>query len=213
MYCVSIGIKDYKKTLEVIREYEMAEIRLDLCSFDRRQVKSVFSSHKNLIATYRRGTESFDYRDSIIKTAIAHGAAWLDLDMEHNAEEYISNLKEFCSGYNTKLILSIHNYIETPPLEKIESYIKKAKSLNADLTKLVFYSNTEADNENVLSLYKQNTDIVAFNMGKLGMVTRVASITLGAPFTYVALDEQTTAPGQMTIDQIKKYPHINNSVN
>ena len=207
MYCVSIGIKDYKKALEVIGEYEMAEIRLDLCDFDRRQVKEIFSSHDNLIATYRKGEETLEYRDSIIKTAVAYGAAWLDLDMDYNDDGYISGLKDFCSGYNTKLILSVHNYNETPTIEKIKAYIQKANNLNADLIKLVFYSNSEADNERVLSLYKENTDIIAFNMGELGMVTRVASIELGAPFTYVGLDGETTAPGQMTISQIKKYPH------
>ncbi len=207
MYCVSIGIKDYKKAMEVIGEYEMAEIRLDLCDFDRRQVKEIFSSHDNLIATYRKGEETLEYRDSIIKTAVAYGAAWLDLDMDYNDDGYISGLKDFCSGYNTKLILSVHNYNETPPIEKIKAYIQKANNLNADLIKLVFYSNSEADNERVLSLYKENTDIIAFNMGELGMVTRVASIELGAPFTYVGLDGETTAPGQMTISQIKKYPH------
>ncbi len=207
MYCVSIGLKDYKKALKSIGKYEMAEIRLDLCDFDRRQVKDIFSSHNNLIATYRKGQETSEYRDSIIKTAIAYGAAWLDLDMDYNNIEYISGLKDFCSGYNTKLILSIHNYDITPPIEEIKAYIKKAKNLNADLIKLVFYSNSEADNERVLSLYKENANIIAFNMGELGKVTRIASIGLGAPFTYVALDGETTAPGQMTIAQIKKYPH------
>ena len=207
MYCVSIGLKDYKKALKSIGKYEMAEIRLDLCDFDRRQVKDIFSSHNNLIATYRKGQETSEYRDSIIKTAIAYGAAWLDLDMDYNNIEYISGLKDFCSGYNTKLILSIHNYDITPPIEEIKAYIKKAKNLNADLIKLVFYSNSEADNERVLSLYKENANIIAFNMGELGKVTRIASIGLGAPFTYVALDGETTAPGQMTIAQTKKYPH------
>ncbi len=207
MYCVSIGLKDYKKALKAIGEYEMAEIRLDLCDFDRRQVKEIFSSHNNLIATYRKGQENFEYRDSIIRTAVAYGATWLDLDMDYNDNGYISGLKDFCTGYNTKLILSVHNYYETPPIERIRTYIQKAKNLNADLIKLVFYSNLKADNERVLSLYKETANIVAFNMGELGMVTRVASIELGAPFTYVALDADSTAPGQMTITQMKKYPH------
>ena len=207
MYCVSIGIKDFKKALKVIDKYDMAEIRLDLCEFDRRQVKKIFSSHNNLIATYRKGRESSDYRDSIIKTAIAHGAKWLDLDMQYNDREYIVELKDFCSGYDTKLILSVHNYQETPPIEKITEYIKKANDLKADMIKLVFYSNSEEDNELILSLYKTNTNIVAFNMGEKGKITRGKSLELGAPFTYVALDDDATAPGQMTIDQIKKYPN------
>ena len=207
MYCVSIGISDYKKALKAIEVYEMAEIRLDLCNFDRRQVKKIFSSHDNLIATYRKGKESSKYRDSIIKTAIAYGAKWLDLDLDQNEDNYIKEFKTFCKGYDTKLILSVHNYNETPSTNIIQDYIFKSRSLNADLIKLVFFANTAEDNEKVLSLYKNNKDIIAFNMGEIGKITRATSIRLGAPFTYIALDGETTAPGQMTLNQIKKYPH------
>lgn len=208
MYCVSIGIKDFNKAIEVIQDYEMAEIRLDLCDFSTIQVKEIFSSHENLIATYRKNREyRMEERENDIKVSIVRGAKWLDLDMEHNSNKDIKELKRYCNKHNTKLILSVHNYEKTPGKGEIEEYIDKAKSLGADIIKLVFYSNNEKDNDRVLSLYDNNNNIVAFNMGEIGKETRVKALILGAPFTYVALTGTQTAPGQMTIDDMKKYPY------
>lgn len=207
MYCVSIGIKDFKKAVNIISDYEMAEIRLDLCEFDRRQVKEIFASHKNLIATFRKSSRVNEkYRESILKTAIAHGAKWLDLDMESNDPDFIKEMKEFLKDYGCKLILSVHNYKETPEFSKIEQYIAKAKRYNPELIKLVFFSNSQKDNDTILKLYNKYDNIIAFNMGEIGKITRVKALERGAPFTYVAIDDKSTAPGQMTREQIKKYP-------
>ncbi len=207
MYCVSIGIKDFKKAVNIISDYEMAEIRLDLCEFDRRQVKEIFASHKNLIATFRKSSRVNEkYRESILKTAIAYGAKWLDLDMESNDPDFITEMKEFLKDYGCNLILSAHNYKETPDYSKIEQYITKAKRYDPELIKLVFFSNSQKDNDTILKLYDKYDNIIAFNMGEIGKITRVKALERGAPFTYVAIDDKSTAPGQMTREQIKKYP-------
>jgi len=206
MYCVSIGINDFDKAYKIIQNYEMAEIRLDLCMFNYKQIKKLFSSHDNLIVTYRgSGKKQGVYRKSIIKTAILAGARWVDLDLQYNDREFIKSIRELTSKYNTALIISVHNYKETPNIYTIQEYIDLARNLKADLVKLVFQSNSIADNNKVLSLYKNNKNILAFTMGKIGKVTRAKALKLGAPFTYISLDGEATAPGQMTLEQIKKY--------
>ena len=187
----------------------MAEIRLDLCDFNYTQIKKLFSIHNNLIATFRgSGKPLGRYRRNIFKTAIKSGARWIDLDMDYNDNSFICNISKYVKeSKKSKLILSIHNYNETPSIEKMEAYIKRGKKLGADITKLVFYSNGDNDNKSTMSLYQNHNNIVAFNMGEKGKSTRAMSIELGAPFTYVALKGEKTAPGQMTIDEIKKYPY------
>ncbi len=207
MFCASIGLKDFKTTIKTISNYEMAEIRLDICEFDRRQVKEIFKSHNNLIATFRRNKQSNDkYRESILKTAIAYGAKWLDLDLESNDQEFIEEMSDFSKNYGTKLIISIHNYNETPAFSTIEQFITSAKKYNPELIKTVFFSNSQKDNTTVLKLYDKYKNIIAFNMGEIGKITRIKSLELGAPFIYVAIDKNTTAPGQLTLEEIKKYP-------
>ena len=207
MYCASIGFKDFVKATEIISGYEIAEIRLDLCAFDRRQVKEIFSLHNNLIATFRKNNRIDEkYRESILKTAIAHGAAWVDMDLESNNPEFIKEMAIFAKDFNAKLILSVHNYQKTPELKTIENYISYADEYKPDLIKLVFFSNSTKDNTTVLKLYDKYQNIVAFNMGEIGKITRIKALELGAAFTYVAIDDKSTAPGQMTLQEIKKYP-------
>ncbi|HHH54558.1 MAG TPA: type I 3-dehydroquinate dehydratase [Bacteroidetes bacterium] len=207
MFCVSIGIKDFKLALDIISEYEMAEIRLDICEFDRRQIKEIFSFHPNLIATFRSNNRIKDkYRESILKTAIVSGAKFIDLDMNNNSPVLIREMIDFSKEYNCNTILSVHDYQSTPPDSVINSFIKKAKDYNPDYIKLVFYSNGIEDNERVLNLYDSNKNIIAFNMGEKGKITRVKALELGAPFMYVSHNSMQTAPGQMTREEIKKYP-------
>ena len=209
MFCVSIGHKDFKKALKIISEYEMAEIRLDLCDFDRRQVKEIFSFHPKLIATFRKNNLiSGKYRESILKTAVVSGAKFIDLDMSDNNPEFIEEMISFAKEFNCSAILSIHDYKNTPPDHIINSYIEKAKSFNPHYIKLVFFSTGEEDNKRILKLYKNHKHLIAFNMGEKGKITRVAALNSGAPFMYVSDGLSSTAPGQMTIEEIKKYPKL-----
>jgi len=203
-YCLSIGLKDFDKAIKVIQDYDMAEIRLDLCEFDRRQVKAIFASHNNLIATFRKNNRATDqYRLSILKTAIVSGAKWVDVDIDINDDKFIKDITDFALDYNIKIILSKHDYHKTPEINEINTYIQKSEKYKADLIKLVFFARNEQDNKRVLSLYANNKNILAFNMGNTGKPTRIKALELGAPFMYVALEGEKTASGQMTLKEIK----------
>lgn len=207
MYCLSIGNQSAKKIIKIINDFEIAEIRLDLCDLDKSQITQVFSSHDNLIATFRKVENYSDkYRLKALKNAIKNGAKWIDVDMESNSKEFINEIDKIRIKYNIKLILSIHDYEKTPQLNKIEEFIYNGYYLKADLIKLAFFANSNMDNTKVLSLYERHDNILAFNMGEIGKETRIRALELGAPFTYVSLPEAKTAPGQMTKEEIKKIP-------
>jgi len=58
---------------------------------------------------------------------------------------------------------------------------------------------------NAIRFTKDFGNIVAFGMGKLGRVSRLASLYCGAAFTYVAADSgQATAPGQFTRSEMEQ---------
>lgn len=207
MYCLSIGNFGTKKIIKKIKDFEIAEIRLDLCDLNKNQIAQIFSSHNNLIATFRKNENYSDkQRIKTLKTAIKYGAKWIDVDMESNSKEFIKRIDKLRIKYNIKLILSIHDFEKTPQLNKIEDFIYKGHHLKADLIKLAFFAKTNTDNIRVLSLYEKHNNILAFNMGEIGRETRIKALELGAPFTYVSLPKANTAPGQMTKEDIKKYP-------
>lgn len=85
MYCLSVGNMDFESIKYEIRMFDIAEIRLDMCRLSTEQVRYLFGIHKNLIATFKK-TENFpdSYRKKVLKTAISSGAAWIDLDFEHD---------------------------------------------------------------------------------------------------------------------------------
>ena len=204
MYCLSLGIKDFKEAKRLIKDFDIAEIRLDLCDFDRRQVKEIFASHDNLIATFRKKEGiSPGYRISILKTAIVSGAKWVDIDMDTNSDEVIREIKDFADGYGAKTIISLHRSTSPPDISVMDKYIKKARSFNPALVKIIFYAFNDGDNAKVLSLYSRYQNIIAFNMGEKGKITRIKALESGAPFMYVAPEGHLTAPGQLTVNEVK----------
>ena len=59
-------------------------------------------------------------------------------------------------------------------------------------------------NPGISSLYAKYKNLLALGMGENGRITRVASLLMGAPFSYVSSGTaKETAPGQITREQMK----------
>lgn len=109
--------------------------------------------------------------------------------------EYGLNLPE-----GTKLILSHHNFEETPDLEALYSEMKKTP---ADLYKIAVTPKSTTDALRILNFARYKPDVIAIGMGPFGEITRI----LAQRITYASLDEsQQSAPGQLTIQEmLQKY--------
>ncbi len=117
MICVSIGEKSWKKVLEILKDIEFAEIRLDCIEgLNVEVVNKLFSQKgKRLIATYRTGKEKIAFKRDCLIAAIKAGAEFVDLEVEldHKIREEIAC---FARRKGCKIILSYHNYEYKPPL-------------------------------------------------------------------------------------------------
>ena len=71
--------------------------------------------------------------------------------------------------------------------------------------KIVTTAKSTDDSARILQLYnkKGKVNLVAFAMGDLGRTSRILSLFLGSPFTYVSLGKPI-APGQFSVDEINK---------
>lgn len=206
MYCLSTGNSDFQSLIEEIKAYDMAEIRLDLCNFDFNQIKKIFSIHHNLIATFRKNDcNSEIQRFESLKYAVLSGAKWIDLDYLTETKEFLKKLIKIAKDQKVNIIISYHDFEKTPSEEFIHKIYTKIKNFSPTLVKLVFYSNTEEDNDRVLDLYSKYPEILAFNMGQIGKRTRIECIKRGAPFTFVKSEMEQTAEGQMTLKEIMQY--------
>jgi 3-dehydroquinate dehydratase type I len=203
--CASIREETFDDVLSALISINLAEIRLDLSRLTISQIKMIFSSEKQLIATCREGFYSKDERLELLVEAINAGAAFVDIEMESD-EDFRATIAKHAKLHNCKLIISYHNFNETPSLSEMCDIVNTCIKQGADVVKLATMAKNKSDAARVLSLYDKNfdADLVAFAMGKTGFITRVACIFLGAPWTYAAFSRnKPTADGQIYITDFR----------
>ncbi|MDR1198970.1 MAG: type I 3-dehydroquinate dehydratase [Prevotellaceae bacterium] len=204
MICVSIIEQDIDKCIEILKQCEMAELRLDKIQPGIPELKKLLAFDIPIIATCRAGIYDNDKRLELLTAAIKNGAGYVDIELESD-ENYRKMLINAADYYNCKIIISYHNFNETPDIDTLKNIVARAKALNPDLIKIVTYAQTADDNSTVLSLYQNESQIVAFAMGESGKESRIRSLMLGSPFIYAACEKGCeSAAGQMTVDELKK---------
>ncbi|MFD1553984.1 hypothetical protein DNU06_16950 [Putridiphycobacter roseus] len=200
-YCLSISGPDFEQCSQQLQLSEFVELRLDLYSLSEEELVSLLKTPKDYIATCRIEDEKTSI--TLLKKAIELGANFIDVDIRRT-ESFINELREYSSRYDCKLIISYHNYKTTPAKEELLSIYDRGISFGADIMKLATFVNSESDNSILLGLYSICDNLVAFGMGELGKISRLASLYCGAQFTYVsASSTSTTASGQYSYSEMK----------
>lgn len=201
MICISLAGLPFKKCKKKIGKAEFAEIRIDQLDLSENQLVTLFSLKKNTVATCRPGSIADERRLNLLKLAIDAGAAYIDIEYEA-PEDYRSELITYAREKGALAILSYHNFEETPEKVVLEKIISDSETWGADRVKIATMANFTTDNARILALYEDHKNLIAFCMGKLGAITRVAAPFLGADFTYAAINRKlATAPGQLTVDE------------
>ncbi|MFA6402409.1 MAG: type I 3-dehydroquinate dehydratase [Salinivirgaceae bacterium] len=203
MLCRAIAEKGLENIKGLIKDAEMAEIRLEKTLLTVSETKELFAAHTNLIATCRPDGLNDFQRKEILMAAIDGGAQWIDLEIESESD-FCSELVSYAKKNGCKVIISYHNYDLTPDSMALAKIIAEALEKQADLVKIATQVNSISDNARLLSLYGQETLMLAIGMGELGKITRLAALKLGAPFTFVSWENgKETAPGQIQENDMK----------
>jgi 3-dehydroquinate dehydratase I len=211
MICLSIGKMDFGEALELTSTVQMIEFRADLLNWKVRDYAQIIPLIPNSIFTFRPGKISDIDRLESYKRAIASGVKFIDVELEASPE-FIGSILEMVKGSATELILSYHNFDATPSMDELRSIISTSFSLGADLVKLACMVNNHADAARLLSLYQETGRKVVVGMGEKGKIVRLASVFLGAEFTFASQNkESATAPGQMTVQEFQTIINILNS--
>jgi 3-dehydroquinate dehydratase-1 len=204
MICVAISDKDYRKCIATLSEVEMAEIRLDLTEFDDETIDVVFGQDLPLVATCRLGTMTEKMQYFKLRRAIEAGAAYVDIEIEASIEQK-NALIEVAKENNCKVIISYHNFDETPGMKELFKIADDCYQQGADVAKLATMVNASSDNARLLSLYSIDKPMVALGMGQLGKVTRITATFLGAEFTFASEPGGVeTAPGQIAYPEMEQ---------
>ena len=210
--CVSIGEKTPKKISgslsKALKKSDHAEIRFDFLNPESipETLDMIKKDLKKCICTLRPSSEGGKFsgteknRISIIKL-IAEYNPFL-LDIEFNTIKKNKNLLRYLKSTNTDLLVSWHNFKQTPNISILKKQYLKMKKISNNI-KIVTTAKTVNDVPKILSLYdNKDTRLTAFCMGDIGKISRLLSLFLGSPFTYVSLGKPI-AVGQLKLDEVK----------
>lgn len=152
---------------------------------------------------------SQETRLQLITTAIETGGVEIaDVEMS-NEPAFIEKVKKTAHTCNTRLILSYHNFDETPDEAFIHDKLVMAQDLGADIAKLAVMPKDYADVLTLLGATLKartgavNVPIVTMSMGPEGGVTRVAGGLFGSDLTF-AIGKEASAPGQIPIADLRQ---------
>lgn len=208
MICISISkSENISEALKLTPD--LMEIRYDLIRKKSSFLDSSINSKTKQIATCRPGEYSEKERFEILKEAIKSGAAYVDVEVD-SRPDYLSDIMILARKYSCQLIISYHNFTETPSFEDLKDILKSCYSLGADIAKIACFVNKKTDAARLLSLYAEEGRKVILGMGEMGRITRIAALKLGAEFTFVAPSEDSiTAPGQLSY---KEFVTLSNQI-
>lgn len=211
-YCLPI-IKNTKievlKALKV-KGFDFYEIWLDyIKDLDDKFILDIAKKYEgNLIFLFRRQNLekirlNLKKRLEII-SQLKKFNIYLDIDFLTQYEE----LEALTDKRKIKLILSYHNYKETPKLDYLNNLINKMKRHNPDIFKVATFCKDNIDGLTLLNLLlklkEQKLKYIILGMGKKGLITRVFGPIWGNEINFAPLNlKEKSAEGQLSIKQLK----------
>jgi 3-dehydroquinate dehydratase-1 len=216
--CVSVACETTAQAVAAARQAEnladVVEIRLD--SLARPEIEPfVKSLAKPLLFTNRpeweggafRGAESA--RIGLLLQAVQQNCGLVDLELKTSPELRGEVLDALMQKNETGLIISWHDFNGTPADEELGEIMQQQMESGAHIGKIVTTAHDYRDVLRVLNLQviaaRNSFPLIAFCMGKVGRISRLATLKLGGYMTYGAPDEgEETAPGQIRVSLLRR---------
>jgi 3-dehydroquinate dehydratase/shikimate dehydrogenase len=145
-------------------------------------------------------TSSDQERLDLIDAMSEFGAAYVDVELETMRRRPDA---ADMAHYPRRLILSAHDFKGRPSVPNL--LLAMGERL-AHVNKLAWMARSIRDNLEVFELLEHPMrPTIALCMGEAGLISRVLAKKFGAFLTFASLrDENATAPGQVTIDDMKR---------
>jgi 3-dehydroquinate dehydratase-1 len=127
------------------------------------------------------------------------------LDVELDTLKNNDELADFLEKKKSPLLVSWHDFEKTPPSDSIADVLSEMRTYS-NYVKIVTRAHNIEDSLMLLELYETAIGLfpIFFAMGEAGVISRLLCTLIGnAPFTYASL-EKPLAPGQLTVQQMKK---------
>jgi 3-dehydroquinate dehydratase-1 len=203
--CVSIGPEDVKSIeKEADRAFQLGadyvEIRFDFLKPDSlpAALNAATGIKDRTVYTLRPKSEGGMFSGS--EESRLH---WLYVELDTLKKN--DELADFLEGKKSPLLVSWHDFEKTPPSDYIADLLSEMRTYS-NYVKIVTTAQSIEDSLRLLELYETAMGLspIFFAMGDAGVISRLLCNIIGnAPFTYASL-EKIIAPGQLTVQQMKK---------
>lgn len=210
--CVSIAEPQVQAAIDAAKnatgQADVIEIRLDALTsptitpfIDDISTPLLFTNRPTWEGGNYSGDE--DARIQLLLEAVDNGASYIDIELK-TEKELQQKLIAATQRADTQAIVSWHNFKETPDYPKLGDILQRMRESGTDIGKIVTMAHDFNDVLRVLHLqilaHKTSFPLIAFCMGKAGMISRLATLELGGFMTYAAPDDgEATAPGQLPL--------------
>ncbi len=191
------AVEDHKSCLEALQELQATVGQIPL----------IFTCRIHAEGGFKEITQ--EARLELITASIASGGIDL-VDIELcNEPSFIEAVKKAAREYGTKLILSYHNFTETPDESAIHDKLLQAQDVGADIAKLAVMPQSYGDVLTLLGATLRartgavKVPVVTMSMGPEGGVTRLAGGLFGSDITF-AIGKESSAPGQIPIGDLRQ---------
>ena len=212
--CISIAETNPVKVNKILnislKKSDYVEVRFDFLKPEQIPVvlERIKKDLKKTICTIRPKKEGGKFdgnekeRISILKLISEYNPFLIDV--EFNTMKKNKELVKYLKSTKSNLLISEHDFKKTPNISDLQKKIKQMRKFSRNI-KIVTTAKTIDDSTRILEIYrkKKNLNLIAFAMGDQGRFSRILSLYLGSPYTYVSLNKPV-APGQFSIDEIKK---------
>lgn len=226
LFCVPLVAED---TANLLAQAKVAhDLAPDLVEWRADSIKEVSPSsyvdslnklrsvlkHEPIIFTLRVSAEggaqdiAQETRRICIESVAATGLIDI-LDTElRNEKSFLDPVLDVGRKHGARVILSYHNFEDTPPNEELLGKIRMMNQLGADIAKIAVMPRAAGDVLRLLEVTLEAREsfprmpLVTMSMGRLGALTRIAGFLFGSDMAY-AVGQETSAPGQIAIAEAR----------
>ncbi|HBR16550.1 MAG: type I 3-dehydroquinate dehydratase [Deltaproteobacteria bacterium RIFCSPLOWO2_12_FULL_43_16] len=120
------------------------------------------------------------------------------VDIELGSKKILGDVIKEAHRFKKKVIVSYHNFKNTPEQKKLEAIIKNSKKAGGDIVKIAAFAKNKKDIIRLASLAASHSGIITIAMGSMGIVSRILFPMLGSLLTYCSVTK-SSAPGQISL--------------
>ncbi|MEG0227790.1 MAG: type I 3-dehydroquinate dehydratase [Lachnospiraceae bacterium] len=132
------------------------------------------------------------------------------IDIEGFAgDQMVKETIEKVHGAGVKVIVSNHDFHETPNQEELVRRLEKMRGMGADITKIAVMPKNKKDVLTLLCAVEELSSrvsypMIAVSMSDMGMITRISGEVFGSAVTFGAA-QQISAPGQIEVNKLRDW--------